>query len=475
MFNCRLTKNISLSQNEDETGCGSLEMSVGGIDGRFYLYNIDDVQGFAFKNDNRSDDSLFIDTIITGAPYYYVDATSITYNEEQDGNTYTHTLTATVGNINPVTQDILSDAAPGKYLVCFKPLGSEHLRCFGWKEGSAMRHTMDLSEDTSNYTLKFEDESEYPLFTVDKSNFNLKDKQFDPIWQPLYDVKYCELDERGRQTGWCLAQYVVKVNSAGSALGADNKLIEYTGLKQDAYKLKGVPDGDYHIISTYTQDAVFDGKPVRVFNPDICLPEADGTISWASETVRLNSTTRQTASVRLTSNAPWTITSETPEHCSLAPNSGETSADIQFYFDRYGGDDTVTARNLNSYEETSINVQNRTIICNSGEELENGAFGFNAYCRAYGSSENWTWSVDNPGLNITVAHQTDGDKTVPVGLDCDIIDKAVEEERTWTFTFTHADDDEEVKTAVFKVLGRDTNPYWRLLSRYCETTKKSGK
>lgn len=474
MFNCRLTKNITANQSSDDP-CGNNEMMAGGISDRFYIFNIDDIEGFKFKDDNRSDDNLYVDTIITSQPFYYVDGSSVTYNETQENDTYTHTLTANVNNIKGIIQDILSDAAPGKYLVCFRPLGSSDWRCFGWKEGATLSHTLDISEDSSNYTLRFEDSSEFPLFAVKSDNFNLKDKQFDAHWKPLYDVSGCKLDEHGMQTGWCLALYVVKVNSAGQPLDAANKLCEYTGEPQDAYKHYTADDGDYRIIGTYRDDAVYEGLPVLVFNPDICLPEADGTISWASETVRLNSTTRQTASVRLTSNAPWTITSETPEHCSLAPNSGETSADIQFYFDRYGGDDTVTARNLNSYEETSINVKNRTIICNSGEELENGAFGFNAYCRAYGSSENWTWSVDNPGLNITVAHQTDGDKTVPVGLDCDIIDKAVEEERTWTFTFTHADDDEEVKTAVFKVLGRDTNPYWRLLSRYCETTKKSGK
>lgn len=471
-FSCRLTRNISVTQ-DGSSSCEANDLAVGGIMERFYIFNIDDIQGLKFLNDERSDDSLYIDTINTSQPYYYVDAASVTYNETQEGDTYTHTLTATVNSVNPIIQDIISDAAPGKYLVCFRPKGSTDYRCFGWKEGAELSHTFDIDESSNSYTLTFSDESEFPLFTVKADNFDLANKQFDPIWQPLYDVTYCELDEHGMQTGWCLARYVVKTNTAGQALDEDNKLCEYSGKLQDAYKLQGVVDGNYHIIGTYGQDAVFEGKPVRIFDPVLCLIETSGTISFSEDTVRLNSTTRQTASVNLTSNSAWAIVSEAPEYCTVAPSEGEGNAVMNFYYSRWGGDDVVKVRNLNSYEETTINVHNRTLITYDNLEFENGTTNFSVYCKAYGGSENYTWQVDAEGLSITEAYNTEGDTPVLVALDCTVIDPSVTSERQWTFTFTHADDNEEVKTCTVTIFGVDQNPYWRLLSKVCEETSSN--
>ena len=266
------------------------------------------------------------------------------------------------------------------------------------------------------------------------------------------------------QTGWITAPYVVKVNSAGQALDASNKLCDYSGQPQDAYKLVGQPDGNYHIVGTYQADATFDGQPVRVFNPELCLPENEGTISFNSEVVRLNSTTRQTASVNLTSNAAWSIVSNAPEYCTVSPNSGEGNSVMLFYANRYGGDDTITVRNLNSYEETSIIVHNRTVIPGAGEEFPYGTEGFNIYCRAYGGSEGFTIQVDNPGLTLTPVY-SDG---LLVGYDAVVNDPTVTTTRSWTFTFTHDDDNEEVKTATYTILAMDTTPFWRLMSQYCE-------
>ena len=466
-FNCRLQKNISLTQ-DGSYDCGVTDLANGGIMERFYVYNISDIINLKFKNDNRSDDELYVETIITGQPFYYVDASTVTYNETQEGESYTHTLTATVGNIQPITQDIISDAVPGKYLVCFRPKGATDYRMFGWKAGAELSHTMDLDETNSSYTITFSDVSEYPLFTVQADNFKLEDKQFDPIWQPLYDVTYCELDEHGHQSGWCLARYVVKVNSAGQALDEDNKLCEYSEKRQDAYKLTGAADGNYHIVGTYNENAVYNGQPVRIYDPVLCLPEISGTISFAEQTIRLNSTTRQTASTNLTSNSAWAIVSEAPESCTVAPNEGSGDAVMNFYYGRYGGDDVITVRNLNSYEETSITVQNRTIICSGNMTFDNGTENFNVYCRAYGGSESYTWQVSATGLSITPVYETEGNDTWIVGLDCEVVDPTVTEERSWTFTFTHSDDNEEVKTCTVTIFGVDQNPYWRLMTRYCE-------
>ena len=462
-FNCRLSRNITVNQSADDP-CSNVEMMAGGIADRFYIFNIDDIDGLKFQNDNRSDDNLYVDTIITSQPYYYVDGSGVSYSESQDGSIYTHQLTANINNIQGIIQDILSDAAPNKYLVCFKPLGSSDWRCFGWKMGATLSHTLDISESESNYVLTFTEESENPLFSVKSDNFNLSDKQFDPHWKPLFEVIYCELDGNGKQTGWITAPYVVKVNSAGEPLGADNRLCEYSHLPQDAYKLQGRPDGDYHIVGTYDANEVFEGQPVRVFNPELCLPENEGTISFDEEVVRLNSTTRQYATVELTSNAAWAMTSEAPEYCTMSPNSGDGNATLSFYYERYGGDDVITVRNLNSYEETSITVHNRTLIPGAGEEFPYGTEQFEVYARAYGGSESYTVQVDNPGLTLTPVY-SDG---LLVGYDAVVNDPTVQTARSWTFTFTHDDDNEEVKTATYTILAMDTTPFWRLMRQYCE-------
>ena len=467
-FNCKLNRNISVTQNEAEASCANNDLLSGGINDRFYIFNLDDIQGLKFKNDERSDESLYVDTIITAEPYYFVQGSEVSYNETQDGTVYTHQLTANVNNISNLVQDILSDAAPNKYIVCFRPKGATDWRMFGWKLGATLTHTLDISESASNYTLTFSDTSEFPLFEVKADNFDLKNKQFEPHWVPLFDVIYCELDGNGKQTGWITAPYVVKVNSAGEPLDANNKLCEYSNLPQDAYKLVGQSDGDYHIVGTYNADAVFEGNPVRVFNPELCLPENEGTISFAEEVVRLNSTTRQTASVNLTSNAAWAIVSQAPEWCTVAPNSGDGNAVMNFYYGRYGGDDVITVRNLNSYEETSITVHNRTVIPGAGEEFDYGTEQFNVYCRAYGGSESFTIQVDNPGLTLTPVYNDSNGEPRLVGYDAVVNDPTVTTTRSWTFTFTHSDDNEEVKTATYTILAMDTTPFWRFMSSYCE-------
>lgn len=462
-FSCKLNRNITVSQTSDNA-CANIDLMAGGIADRFYVFNIEDIQGLKFKNDERSDESLYVDTIITAEPYYYVDGSGVEYSESQDGAIYTHQLTANVNNIQNIIQDILSDAAPGKYLVCFKPLGSSDYRMFGWKLGASMSHTLDISESASNYTVTFSDESEFPLFAVKADNFNLANKQFDPHWMPIFEETYCELDGNGKQTGWITAPYVVKVNSAGQALDASNKLCEYSHQPQDAYKLQGKPDGGYHIIGTYDETAVYDGQPVRKFDPVLCLPENEGTISFEEETVRLNSTTRQTATVALASNAAWAMVSNAPEYCTVSPTSGDGNTNMIFYYGRYGGDDTVTVRNLNSYEETAITVHNRTVIPGAGEEFDYGCEMFDVYCRAYGGSETYTVQVDNPGLTLTPSY-SDG---ILTGYTAVVNDPSVETTRSWTFTFTHSDDNEEVKTATYTILAMDTTPYWRLMRQYCE-------
>ena len=54
------------------------------------------------------------------------------------------------------------------------------------------------------------------------------------------------------------------------ALDKDDKLCQYSGLPQAAYKLEGVADGDYYIIGTYSANEMIDGRSVRIFDTTIC-------------------------------------------------------------------------------------------------------------------------------------------------------------------------------------------------------------
>ena len=188
-FNCKLSRNISLNPSGSEANdCGSAEIASGGISERIYVYNIDDVENLMFENDNRFDDTLIIDTIITSKAYYFIDSTDATYNEKQDGTKHRHTLTITVANTQPITEDTLNEAVHHRYLVAFRPKGAELYRAFGWKEGAGMSYNMDIDESTNSYTITLSDESEYALMSCLADNFKLSDKVFTPIFKPLYDV-----------------------------------------------------------------------------------------------------------------------------------------------------------------------------------------------------------------------------------------------------------------------------------------------
>ena len=170
-FNCKLSRNISLNPDGGSTvggDCGSAEIAAGGISERVFVYNIEDIDNLQFENDMRFDNNLIIETIITSAAYYFIDCTDVSYNENQEGNKHTHTLTLTVSNTQPITEDTINDAVNHRYLVAFRSKGAEHYRVFGWKEGAGMSYTMDMDGDTNAYTITFSDESEYATMTMDE-------------------------------------------------------------------------------------------------------------------------------------------------------------------------------------------------------------------------------------------------------------------------------------------------------------------
>lgn len=465
-FNCKLSRNISLNPTGSSSNdCGSAEIASGGINERIYVYNIDDIENLMFEHDMRYDDSLIIDTIITSKAYYFIDSTNVTYNEEQNGTKHRHTLTITVSNTQPITEDTLNEAVHHRYLVAFKPKGAELYRVFGWKEGAGMSYVMDIDESTNSYTITLSDESEYALMSCLPNNFNLVDKVFSPIFKPLYDVFYCEVGSNNQKTGYSIASYVVKVNSAGQPLDEDNKLTYYSRKPQDAYKYQGLSDGDYHILGTYTSTASFDGVPVKIFDVERCPIDASGTISANPTTIKLNSTkTSQIVNVYAYISGTSTCTSwsviEKPSGISLSQTSGQTCGSFEVISNEMGvSDGKIIIRNNSTYETVVISVDVNLIKVNEEFTFQNGTTEFDITPVVEPSGSDYTYSIDKSGLTIT--KQSDGTLHF-------VVDNPSDEFITYTLTLTHGNDAREKKYVAINLLGNNTQPVWRVMTQYCE-------
>lgn len=461
MFNCKLSRNISLNPNgEFNEDCGSTELVYGGISERIYVYNIDDVENLMFEDDMRFDNNLIIDTIITSQPYYFIDCTNVSYNEATNGKKHAHTLTLTVGNTQSITEDTLNEAVHHRYLVAFKPKSAELYRVFGWKEGAGMAYNMDIDSETNAYTITLSDESEYALMSCLPDNFKLADKVFTSIFKPLYDVSYCEVGSNNQRTGYCIASYVVKVNSAGQALDSDNKLCSYSGNPQDAYKYQGLSDGDYHILGTYTDTAVFDGVPVKIFDVERCPIDAHGTISVSSSTIKLNSTTTTQECITLSSDNAWEMV-ENLSTASVTPTSGSSgNTTVCFYSNGMGCDSSkVRFRNRTTYEIVEVNVEVNIIKVNEEYTYLNGTTEFDITPIVEPSGSDYTYSIDQSGLTIT--KQSDGTLHF-------VVNSPSSEYQTYTLTLTHSEDAREKKYVAINLLGSNTNPVWRMMAQYCE-------
>lgn len=459
-FNCKLSRNISLNPDGGSTvggDCGSAEIAAGGISERVFVYNIEDIDNLQFENDMRFDNNLIIETIITSAAYYFIDCTDVSYNENQEGNKHTHTLTLTVSNTQPITEDTINDAVNHRYLVAFRSKGAEHYRVFGWKEGAGMSYTMDMDGDTNAYTITFSDESEYALMTCYADNFDLKNKVFTPIFKPLYDISYCETSG-GKNTGYCVASYVVKVNSAGQALDRNNKLCAYSRLKQDAYKYELIQsDGGYRIIDTYADNASFDGKPVKVFDNSLCPIDAQGTIVVSPNIVNLNST-RTSQTLTVTTDDNWKVVNPS-QYASINPSIGSGNTQVEVISSGSGGDDVAVFQNRTTYERVNVQVNVRLIKIRDEYTYQNNIQSFELKPVVEGGSGDYLYSVDQQGLTIT--KQSDGT------LLC-IVNQTVSNYRTFTFTFTHADDAQEKKIVAVNIQGDNTEAIWRQMAQYCE-------
>lgn len=464
-LNCRLSRNITLSQPSESGGtdsCNSIDMSmgIGGI-ANVVVYNIDDVKSLKFKNDMRPDDSLEVDTINSIGAFYTIDFSTATYNEEYDAaNKWTHSLQLQVSNITNLFEDILSDGVNGKYLVCFRPKGSEDYKCFGWKYGASLDYSMQIQDDSYGYTITLQDESEYPLFSVYADNFGAKNKVYTPVFVPRYDLYFCE-EINGHYNGYSVAMYVEKQNAVGQPLDADNHLCQWSGKKQDAYKYFGIEsDENYNIIGTYNGNAEFDGKPVKVMDKDKCPYVVDDSIFVNGEKqvdVHVNNVAATSTTVTIDSTDAWRVITS-PQYCAVTPSdgaSGTTTVTI-IATGGEGGMDGIDFQNIVTQEvvEARCNVYTINI---SNQSYEYGTTEFVLTPSVRGGSGDYTFSV-SPTLSVT----KDGNGYL-------ICRPSVSDTtQVFTFRFEHADDTSCVKTIEVVINGNNTNPNWQLLSSHCE-------
>ena len=466
-LNCKLDRNITLSQPGDGgvDGCNGqdISMGVGGISSPVLVYNISDVPSLTFEGDNRSDYSLYVETINSVGKFYKVDHTDATYNEEYDPSTHkwTHTLTLTISNITPLFEDILSDGVNGKYLVCFRPNGAEDYRMFGWKYGATLDYSLNITSDSLGYTITFEDSSEYPLFTAARNNFGDKNKVYTPIFVPLYDVYYCEQDGNGRHTGYIVAMYVVKVNAAGQPLGSDNKLTQWTGKKQDAYKVAGIQsDGGYNIIGTYQKTATFDGKPVKVLDYEKCPANVTNSIfinSKKAETINLNSTI-SAGTFTITSTDDWMMVTD-PQYVTISPVEGENgNTQCSVHHNGVGGCEQIKFMNKVTTEIVTLDVCVNIIHIGETYTYPHGTTDIVLTPIVEGCDSAFTYSITP---SVTSSKDADG--------NIHITFPNADSELEYTMTTTHGCDPNEKKVTKIYRKGVGTDPKWTIVNSWCET------
>ena len=441
---CKLYQDISVGTGHGGDGCNLTDINVGIADG-LYVFNLDDIDSLAFEHDLRADNSLMVETINTAQPYYRIDATNITYQEEYGDNNYSHTLTAYIKSVRTDIEEVLQEAVHGKYVVAFRVVGEEDYKLVGWKEGLSLDEVLDISKENNAYTLTLSGVTTYPHMSADKDNFNLANKVFEPIFEPLFEAGSVICSN-----GWAIAMYVVKQNAAGQALDEDNKLVQYSGKRQDAYKLSFASDGNYNILGTYDENAFYNGKSVKMYDTELCTISC--SISISPSTIQLNSTTTS-ATISITSSGNWYLASPSSTASFSRTEGGVNDQTVWVYSEGNCGNEVLTFKNKNGGCSANLSITSNIIKLNSPVYYPNGTTEVtlkpNACCQYTATSSEGTATV-NPDGTFTVSGISvqETQKTVTVTLQCG----------------------QESKQIELVIYGRSTARGAKAISEYCEVT-----
>lgn len=443
MIKCNIYDNINVPSVSG--GCdASLETNIG-FEDEMYVYNLSDIEGLIFKDDSRPDNSLFVDTIITSQPYYTINASNISFNEEYQDHYYSQQITATISSSRNDVEEILQAAVHGQYVVAIRLIGGTDYILVGWKEGLSMHEELAVSKEEYQYTITFDGLTTYPKMAADADNFDLSNKVFEPSFKPLFDADNVVCDH-----GWATAKYVVKVNAAGQALDEDNKLVQYSSKLQDAYKLEGVADGDYNIIGTYSSGSYVQGSSVKMYDPDLC--SVTGSISVSPTAITLNSTSYSAVSVSVTSSNQWDIVT-IPSYADVSRTNGNSgTTTVYFYSTEQCGQEAVIFRNRVSNQMASLLVRNDRIGgLQDTYTMPNGTTELTLYpivCGEYTVSTTEGTAVINDDNSFSVT-----------GIS------ASESEKTITLTIVNGTEEKEI---TITILSSSTARHAKAIAEWCE-------
>lgn len=451
MLNCRISQNIQKVCNTH----------ISGIYDKIFLYDIDDIISVAFDGDTRLDSGKAITAINSSVPFYTWDVSDGEYSEENDGDDYTHELTANIHKTQEI-ETILSDAKNSRFLVAFRLRSEDVYRVIGWDMGAKLTYSLTVGEDGNYYSITFTDEGLYPAFEADRGNFEVKDRKYEPLYVPYFTLSSCETDSSGNNTGFRIANYVTKQNAAGEALDENNRLCEYSSLPQCAYKYNGVGDGGYKILGTYNADAIYNGKSVKQYDTTHCPISKSGTFKVSPTTLTIYAHNKTAQYISVTTEHNWTCT--TPKSgLTLGSTSGYGNSQITVKWDgtktsTYS--QTLTFTDKTTKETANVNV-NYYYVTLSGDDMGYAANGsINGYIEFNGNLKP-TISVKTSVEGLVPTITNDGSKWQITYDATKIPDGGA------TFTITANNNGDET-TKTISIVKEETSPAWTLLSWSCE-------
>lgn len=456
MLNCRISQNIRKT----------CEVHNSGIYDTIYLYDMDDVMGLTFTNDTRFDNGNTISAINSASQFYKWEVSDGEYSEDVDSDTYSHELTFNIHKTEEI-EDILSDAKNSKFLVAFRLKSETVYRVIGWDLGAQLTYTLTAGEDGNYYTITFTDEGLYPAFECDSQNFDEERKTYTPIWRPNFNISTCETDSSGTVTGYRIASYVTKQNTAGEALDKNNRLCEYSGLPQDAYKLQGLSDGGYNIVGTYTKTQTFNGEAVIKYDSIHCGDSSTGTISVSPTTITVLEHYSPSQTITITTNDTWSIVNNS-NILDVSANSGRGNSSVTATWNGVStaqqGQIAVHNENTNEtvYITTkffSVNVSGTTLIPSTSSSVT----GYVSVVGGSSSDYKVNVTCNDPTVKYTVTKE-DGQFKINIDPTTVGANGAV-----YTVTVTHPTQPNETYTYKITQQGDKTQPIWTLISQYCES------
>lgn len=456
MLNCSLTKNIS----KDCT------THISGIFDKIYLYDIDYINGITFGNDTRFDSGESVSEINSSQQFYVWDVSDGEYTEEVDGEEYSHEIVFNIHQTQEV-EDILSDAKNGRFLVAFKLKSEYRHRLVGWNLGLKLSYTLTVGEEGNYYTITFSNEGVFPSFECDNKIFKRDSMVFEPIYRPDFDMSLCEI-ENGAFTGYRIALYVTKQNTAGEALDVNNQLCEYSGLKQCAYKYATAPDGLFVIEGTYKYNAVYNGQAVKVYDKAHCQESSTGTITVVPSTYNITAHANPQVTLSVTTEDRWFIDMTNSYFTAVTPMSGvgDSKVILSWNGETAQSNEVLFFYNIDTNEK--IEVRGSFFCVNvTGDDVipyKTLSAVYNVDC--YGGSKEY--SVETSCSSNLVKYHIDDSKYGFIVVYIDDYTTIPENGATITLKVTHKDNTNEVYTKRIKIKGGNTTPKWVEQSRECE-------